>query len=182
MAILRTSKSRWIVGTIALLVISVGTLIGLPTNGQKQHLPINMPTTAAVPYFAPVTPKGVVPNDVLDALLVPKNSTRTSWHNFDQGSGQFDREITIAVHASYASTKSFFDAALKDMAWRILSSQPLGKGYEILALHSGSDGHFWEIGVTIAQNPPNAPKLPTSSEKPGGSTSATLRLLQYVSA
>ncbi len=185
MAILRTRKSRWIVGTITLLVMIIGTLTGLPTGGKKQNLPINMASMSAAKYFSPVTPAGLVPNDVLAALLIPQHSTRTGWHNYDQGNGPFDRGISIMVQSNAKATRSFFTAALNDMAWRILSSQAVNNGTEILALHSGSDGYFWEIGITIASSTSNQ-TLPGSSltavSNQSGRTPVELRLLQYQSA
>lgn len=180
MAILRTKRSRWVAGTVALVVASVGTLAGLPAGGQRQNLPIDMPSISAVADFSPITPLGVVPRDVLTALLIPQKSTRTSWHNYDQGNGQYDREITISVQADPNSTKKFFKAALSDMAWKILSSQDVSNGYEILGLHSGSDGHFWEIGVTISTGSP-VPRSGTPNSTDSRS-SVALRLLQYESA
>ncbi len=181
MALLRTKKSRWIAGALAVIAVSVGTLFGLPTGGQKQQLPINLPSMPSAPYFSPVAPDGVVPANVLGALLIPQNSKRTAWHNYDQGNGQFDREITISVRDGFSSTKSFFNSSLRDAAWKILSSQASGMGYQILALHAGSDGHFWEIGVTISRRPKisgaSSQNRATSSQ-----TSVALRLLQYESA
>ncbi len=185
MAILKTSKSRWIAGTIALLVMTVGTLVGLPTGGKKQNLPINMSSMSAAQYFAPVTPEGLVPSNVLAALLIPQNSTRTGWHNYDQGNGPYDREISITVQANAGATKNFFTATLNNMAWKILSTQVVSNGTEILALHSGSDGYFWEIGVTITSRASNS--TPSGSSATAGSNGydqkqVELRLLQYQSA
>ncbi len=178
MAILRTKRSRWVAGAVALVVVSIGTLAGLPTGGKRQSLPINMPSISAFADFSPITPPGLVPKDVLTALLIPRKSTRTGWHNYDQGNGQYDREITITVQADSSSTKNFFKATLSDMAWKILSSQNVSSGYEILGLHSGSDRHFWEIGVTIS---PSSSRVGTPKST-GDSSSVALRLLQYESA
>lgn len=185
MAILRTRRSRWIAGTIALLVMTIGTLVGLPTGGKKQNLPINLASMSAAQYFSPVTPEGLVPSDVLAALLIPQNSTRTGWHNYDQGNGPYDREISITVQSNADVTKSFFTAALNDMAWKILSTQAVSNGTEILALHSGSDGYFWEIGVTITSRASNStPSGSSATAVLNGpdQTPVALRLLQYQSA
>ncbi len=185
MAILRTRKSRWIAGTIALLVMTIGTLSGLPTGGKKQNLPINMASMSAAEDFSPVTPEGLVPSDVLAALLIPQHSTRTGFHNYDQGNGPYDRGISIMVRSNANATRSFFTAALNDRAWKILSSQAVNNGTEILALHSGSDGYFWEIGVTIASKASNStPSGSSIAAAPNRSdrTPVELRLLQYQSA
>ncbi|MCL5077034.1 MAG: hypothetical protein M1288_02810 [Actinobacteria bacterium] len=185
MPILRTSKSKWIAGISALVVISVGTLIGTPTNGKIHHIPLNMKATSSKADFAPITPNGVVPNNVFQALLVPSNSTRTGWVNYDQNNGTYDRQVNISVPVNFESTKTFFIDSLLDNAWKILSRRNTSSGYQILALHAGNDGHFWEIGVTVLNKAPAVPSLTSgkSANGPTGTnTSVTLRLLQYESA
>lgn len=185
MPILRTSKSKWIAGISAIVIISIGTLIGTPTGGKIQHIPLNMKVTSAKADFAPITPNGVVPNNVFQALLVPTNSIRTGWVNYDQNNGTYDRQVNISVPVNFESTKTFFLNSLLDNAWKILSKQNTSSGYEILALHAGSDGHFWEIGATVLNKAPAVPSL-TSGKSANGSVSTntpvTLRLLQYESA
>lgn len=185
MPILRTSRSKWIAGISALVVISIGTLIGTPTNGKKQHIPLNMKATSSKTDFAPITPSGVVPNNVFQALLIPTDSTRTGWVNYDQNNGTYDRQVNISVPATFESSKTFFLDSLLDDAWKILSKQNTSSGYEILALHAGNDGHFWEIGVTVINKAPAVPSLTSansSNRSAATNTPVTLRLLQYESA
>ncbi len=185
MAILKTRRSKWITGSIVLIAMVLGTLFGLPSGGKSHSLPLTMGSMSAASYFAPVTPSGVVPQNVLDALLIPRNSTRTGWRNYDRGNGQYDRQINILVRANPSSTKTFFILALKNQAWKIINTRSVPNGYEILALHAGSDGYFWEIGVTIATNRPAAKQgsqpvsAPASSS---GESQVALRLLQYEAA
>ena len=185
MAILKTRRSKWIVGSTVLIAMVIGTLFGLPSGGKSQSLPLTMDSLSAAPYFAPVTPSGVVPQNVLDALLIPRNSSRTGWRNYDRGNGQYDRQIDILVRANPTSTKTFFDLALKNQAWKIINSRSVANGFEILALHSGTDGYFWEIGVTIAPSRPAAkpgPQSPSTLAASSGQSQVALRLLQYESA
>ncbi|TAN25204.1 MAG: hypothetical protein EPN30_05155 [Actinomycetota bacterium] len=185
MAILKTKRSKWIVGSVVLVAMVVGTLFGLPSGGKSHTLPLTMASMNAAPYFAPVTPSGVVPRDVLDALLIPQNSSRTGWRNYDQGNGQYDRQINILVHANLNSTKTFFSSALKNQAWKIINTHTITNGYEILALHTGTDGYFWEVGVTMTSGG-STPGLGTQSASvkanDPGSSQVALRLLQYESA
>lgn len=185
MPILKTKKSKWIAGTVAVIVVSIGTLIGTPTGGKTRNIPLNMAATSSASDFSAVTPKGIVPSDVLNALLVPTSSTRTGWKNYDQGNGTYDRQIDISVPSSFSATKKFYKTVLEDKAWKILSERDVSGGYQFLALHSGSDGHFWEIGITISGSPSSVPALYANPS--GNSTSSTLtpvklRLLQYESA
>lgn len=185
MPILKTKKSKWIAGTVAIIVISAGTLIGTPTSGKIRHIPLNMKATSSAADFSAVTPKGLVPSDVLNALLVPKDSTRTGWKNYDQGNGTYDRQVNISVPASFASTESFYKTVLEDNAWKVLSKRNITSGYQFLALHAGSDGHFWEIGITISGTPSSVPALNSAASNNTHSTNTTpvkLRLLQYESA
>lgn len=185
MPILKTKRSKWIAGTVAIIVISAGTLIGTPTNGKIRHVPLNMKATSSTADFAAVTPKGIVPSNVLDALLVPSDSTRTGWKNYDQGNGTYDRQVNISVPASFASTKTFYNIVLEDNAWKVLSKRQVANGYQFLALHAGSDGYFWEIGITISGTPSSVPALNSAASNAPASTKNTpvkLRLLQYESA
>lgn len=184
MTAFKTKKSRWIAGTFALLVLIVGTLMGTPTGGIPHNTPLNMVYTTSSADFAALTPPGIVPKDVFNALLIPRNSTRTGWLNYDQGNGTYDRAISISVSASPSATKTFFITALSDKAWKTLSTRSVNNSYEILALHSGSDGHFWEIGITISLQPTGG-KSTVGSLTPSNvalSTPVKLRLLQYESA
>lgn len=182
MTLLKSKKSRWITGTILLIALIIGTLMATPTGGKKLHLPINMAATSSNSDFSAVTPPGIVPTNVLDALLVPKDSTRTGWRNYDQSNGPYDREIDIVVPATASATEDFFKASLGDNAWKTLSVRSISNGLEILALHPGSDGHYWEIGVTILIKSSDIPSLglatPTLGQD-GNSTPVALRLLQY---
>lgn len=185
MAVFKTKKSRWIAGTIALLVLIIGTLMGTPTGGTTHDTPLNMASITSSADFAAVTPPGLVPQDVLSALLIPRNSTRTGWLNYDQGNGTYDRGINISVNATPSATEAFFTTALSDKAWKTLSKRSLTNGYEILALHSGSDGHFWEIGITITLPSRGSVTPSIGTPSPLGVISSTpveLRLLQYESA
>ncbi len=69
MAILKTRRSKWIVGSIVLIAMVLGTLFGLPSGGKSHSLPLTMDSMSAAPYFAPVTPSGVVPQIWVRCLI-----------------------------------------------------------------------------------------------------------------
>lgn len=182
MKILRTSRSKWIVGTVAVVIVSAGTLLGTPTGGKQLNLPLNMKTQTSSSDFAALTTPGTVPANIFEAILVPAQSTRTGWQNYDQGNGPYDRQIDIAVPADGPKTKAFFVAALGDKAWKTLSAKTITNGYQILALHPGNDGHFWEVGITITNQPSDIAPLGLATHASSATsrfTPVAIRLLQY---
>ena len=101
----------------------------------------------------------------------------------DRGVELYDRSLRFEVPASQQDVISFFRAELPALHWVRLSQGPTGSGgtqYLILEQHPASDGHEWDIGVTVsptffdAQAPLDLG--PSTAGRPVGTTSFTLRL------
>jgi hypothetical protein len=115
---------------------------------------------------------GVPPANVVNAVVIPAGSVRTS-HQDNAGGGQYDRQVHFRSAASQGALIGFFPAALKQQGWQIFSRGPAPHQpgtTEVLGKLAGSDGYYWEIGALVA---------PTSFAGGGsGSTDFTIRLFQ----
>jgi len=146
----------------------------------------------ARPLLEAIVSGGAPPDDLLNALAVPKGATPAPTSAVDRGVELYDRSLRFGVAATQQDVISFFRAELPAEHWRQLSQGPTGNGtqYLILEQHPASDGHEWDLGVTVAPTtfgpqstvsgtPASGSTAPTplSSAAPGsGTTSFTLRL------
>lgn len=175
---LKSKRAQYLIVSTALLVMSVGTLMAVPTSAREDPS-IKLPSSArnASSAFRVVTPSGAVPSNVMYALFVPKNSNLVGWHNYDRGNGPYDRSITIFMRATPKQEYAFFKAALQQQGWKILENHSTNKASEILGSIGGSDGRYWEIG--IRQSSPESPlRDNTSSKTLDSGITIELRLLQ----
>jgi len=99
-----------------------------------------------------ITNTGEPPDDLLNALAVPRGATPVPGSAVNRGVELYDRSLRFQVPATEQDVISFFQAELPALHWRRLSQGPAAKapGYQILEQHPASDGHEWEIGVTVA--------------------------------
>ncbi len=138
----------------------------------------------ARPLLSAITTPGQPPDDLLNALAVPRGATVVTGSAVDRGVELYDRSLRFEVPASEQDVISFFRAQLPALHWRRLSQGPTatGSGYQILEQHPASDGHEWEIGVTVSPTAFTAPVPSSGAATPGapvppeGTTSFTFRL------
>ena len=85
---------------------------------------------------------------------------------------------------------AFYNAQMPALHWKRLSRGPQSGGdYQLLFQHPGSDGHEWELGVTVsptqflsgsspvaASGAPSASSPPATSAASRGTTAFTVRL------
>ncbi len=94
----------------------------------------------------------------------------------DRGVELYDRSLRFEVPASEQDVITFFRAQLPALHWRRLSQGPTGTGatqYLILEQHPASDGHEWDLGVTVS---PTVFGGVAARAPSAGTTSFTLRL------
>lgn len=123
--------------------------------------------------FARLTANGDPPPDILRSTVVPDTATPGQYVNNDQSSGPYDRSVTYSIHGLFNDVLDFFAYQLKDRGWKIGSTTKPAhhEGLEILAMRPGSDGFFWQVGVTVS---------PTLAQGVAGTpvTQFSVRLLQ----
>jgi hypothetical protein len=198
-----STKPALIVLGVILLLFLLGIALEIVSGSQSR--PTAAPTSIATargavlravparPLLKAITVVGQPPEDLLNALAVPRGATPVPTSAVDLGVELYDRSLRFEVPATEQAVISFFRAQLPAQHWRRLSQGPAAKvpGYQILEQHPASDGHEWEIGVTVsptafppahtpgAQTPgtPSTSVPSTSVPAPtGDTTSFTLRL------
>ncbi len=176
-----TKPALVVVGIIFVLFL-LG--LGLELLSGSQSRPTPSPTKIATapgaglhavparPLLQTIISSGQPPDDLLNALAVPRGATPVPTSAVDRGVELYDRSLRFGVRATQQDVISFFRAQLPAQHWRRLSQGPTGTSgdYLILEQHPASDGHEWDLGVTVSATSFGAP-TPAS-----GTTSFTLRL------
>jgi hypothetical protein len=185
-----STKPALVVLGLTMVLFVVGIALELASGNQSR--PVPAPTSiatargavlhavAARPLLHAVVTTDQPPDDLLNALAVPEGAAPVPNSATNRGVELYDRSIRFEVPATEQDVISFFRAQLPALHWHRLSEGPAAKvpGYLILEQHPASDGHEWEIGVTISPTvfgPSPAPGTPTTVPTTG-TTSFTLRL------
>jgi hypothetical protein len=183
------------------VIFTVGVVLEVLSGSQSRPTPA--PTSIATapgavlhavparPLLRSIVTVGEPPDDLLNALAVPRGTTPVPGTALNRGVELYDRSLRLVVPATEQAVISFFRAQLPAQHWRRLSQGPAKvPGYQILEQHPASDGHEWEVGVTVSPTvfpgpaPSSAGSGPTGPAPPGsaptapatGTTSFTLRL------
>ena len=112
------------------------------------------------PALRGIVSGGQPPDDILDAVAVPRGTRPKAGSVTNNGIGLYDHSETFTVGAPEERVITFFGAELRAFKWQIVSegaaphSDP---GYRIVGLHPSSDGYEWEIGVTVEPTTFGAP-------------------------
>jgi hypothetical protein len=123
----------------------------------------------------PIVGSGEPPSNIINAVTVPVGSVRISHQNNAAGAGQFDAEVTLRSTASQGALLAFFAAAMHQQGWQVFDKGAAAHNpgaLEVLGKLAGTDGYYWEMGVTI---PPTTFGHGASAT---GETDFTVRLLQ----
>ena len=177
-----STKPAMVVVGVILVIFVLGVTLEALSGHQSRPTPV--PTAIATatgaglravparPLLAAITSVGEPPDDLLDAVAVPRGSAVVVGSTTDRGVELYDRSLRMTVAASQQAVIGFFRAQLPSQHWRRLSQGPptSGPGYLILEQHPASDGHEWEIGVTVA------PTVFGGAAPGTGTTEFTLRL------
>ncbi len=177
-----STKPALIVVGLTVFVFLVGA--GLELLSGSQSRPTAVPTKITTargavlhavpgrPLLKDITASGEPPDDLLNALALPKGATPVPSSAINRGVESYDRSLQFEVPATEQDVISFFRAQLPSQHWTRLSQGPTGAAgiqYLILEQHPASDGNEWDLGVTVA---------PTffGAQATAGTTSFTLRL------
>jgi hypothetical protein len=176
-----STKPALIVVGLTVLLFLVG--VGLELLSGSQSRPTASPTKIATargaglhavparPLLKAIITTGQPPDDLLNALALPKGATPTASSAINRGVESYDRSLQFGVAATQQEVITFFRAQLPAQHWTRLSQGPTGSAgtqYLILEQHPASDGNEWDIGVTVS---------PTFfGAQASGTTSFTLRL------
>jgi hypothetical protein len=78
---------------------------------------------------------------------------RTGANTPNLGAGDFDCVLPLTTtHASASSLISFFNAQLEARGWNLFSKGASNGDPQSLFQKAGSDGFYWEVGVTVTKS------------------------------
>ncbi|HEV3268523.1 MAG TPA: hypothetical protein VGZ68_08985 [Acidimicrobiales bacterium] len=94
-----------------------------------------------------------VPSNIDDAFLVPVHTVaRPGATTPNLGAGDFDcTQPMTTTHASSSSLIGFFNAQLEARGWNLFSKGASNGDAQSLFQKAGSDGFYWEVGVTVTK-------------------------------
>jgi len=171
-----------IVVGVALVVMVSGAVAaifstGPASSGSGTPAPKSVPgapvgAQGAAHALAPISTPGRPPANVVGAVVLPDGAAVVQGSATDQSVGLYDRSLGFTVGLSQATVISFYRAELPAQGWKILSQGPpqLGSGFEILGQIAGTDGYYWELGVTVS---------PTAFGSGGTGTSAAAQTTPF---
>jgi hypothetical protein len=152
-----------VVAGIAVLVLVVGVIGAALTSGgaKPTAAPRSLPTArgatiSATPgraALSPIVSGGQPPDDILDAVALPRGTTVTAGSATNNGIGLYDHSLSFRIALPDQRVIDFFRAELGALKWQLVSQGPAPtgtSGYRLVGQHPGSDGYEWEIGVTVA--------------------------------
>lgn len=159
---LTTTTSLWPAGVIlglAVVMLGVFVLIDFATNKGVVTVPTTIPTvvgglpldakpTAALQYCLQ---SEEVPRNIDSAFIVPEKTVpRPGANTPDLGAGEYDcDEPMTTIGASSGSLIKFFDTQLEARGWSLFSKGASNGDAQSLFQKAGSDGFYWELGVTV---------------------------------
>jgi|HubBroStandDraft_1064217.scaffolds.fasta_scaffold148122_2 hypothetical protein len=151
-----------VIGIAALVLLTGGIGAALTSSGSAVPAPTRSLKTApgatitAVPgrsALKPIVSGGQPPDDILDAVAMPRGAVFTPGSATDNGIGLFDHSLSFTIAVPEERVIDFFRAEMKALKWQLVTQGPPphgAKGYEVVAQHPSSDGYEWELGVTVA--------------------------------
>jgi hypothetical protein len=187
-----TKPALIVLGLTAFLFV-LGVVLEILSGHQSRPTP--SPTSIATapgavlhavparPLLKVIVSPGQPPDDLLNALAVPTGATPVASSAVDRGVELYDRALRFEVPATQHDVIAFFRAELPALHWRQLSQGPAAQAtsYQILDRHPASDGHEWEVGVTVSptffpSGTSHSGVSPSGTSAAGDTTDFTLRL------
>jgi hypothetical protein len=128
----------------------------------------------AAPDLAPLVSGQEPPNDIINALVLPKGSIAGAVINDSVSAESYDEERIFTFAGAEERVIKFFEVELPAQGWHVVSTGPPKNqtGFEVLAQRAGSDGYYWEVGAVIS------PTSFAGADKSAGSTQFDIRLFQ----
>ena len=150
--VLGIALGLFVLGTVAAGLTS-SPATPTPENAKVATAPrAGLTAVSARPLLASIVTPGQPPTDLLDAIALPKGARPVASTATNEGVGLYDRSLQFGVAATEDQVIAFFRAQLPFEHWRLVSQGPAhnAPGYMVVGQHPASDGHEWEIGVTVS--------------------------------
>jgi hypothetical protein len=155
-------RPAMIVLGLALLIIVLFVGLALATSSQPapvhtggSPLSVSGSSLKAAPAakaLAPIIRLGQPPDNIVNAVDIPVGAVRISKQNNAGESGQYDSQISLRSNASQGSLLAFYASDMKSQGWQIFdrgSASNDANAIEVLGKLAGTDGYYWEMGVTV---------------------------------
>ncbi len=161
---LTTTTSLWPAGAIlglAIVMLGVFLLVDFVTSKGVVPPPTTMPVVVGGlvrdadpgPALTYCLQSEEVPSNLDSSFIVPVDTVPRSGANTpDLGAGEFDcYEPMSTSKASSGEVIKFFDAQLESRGWSLFSTAASNGDPQSLFQKAGSDGFYWEIGITVTK-------------------------------
>ncbi len=144
-----------------------------------------------LPLYSHLRIGNLPPVNVLNAIRVPADSKSAASIIQDSSSGTFDRTLDLSATQSPSSLNSFFESELRSKGWLYLGSfrqtsgstgagaANLSGSSQILAKRAGSDGNYWEVGVSIIGGAPSSKPVASTSLPIGNKATASSKVTKF---
>jgi hypothetical protein len=96
---------------------------------------------------------GLPPANIVRAVSIPFGSVVVSTQNNNAGTGQYDQQVVLSVHATQLAVLNFFTVELPKWKWQVFSTGPAAHQpgtVEVLGKLAGDDGWYWEMGALVS--------------------------------
>jgi hypothetical protein len=178
---------------LAVVILLVFAIAAVVTNGgnptatpSRPDTPVKVPGTSllAIPganALKAIEQSGLPPANIVRAVSVPEGAVVVSSQSNSAGSGQYDEQVQLSVHASQLDVFNFFAAQMPAWHWSVFSKGPAQNQpgtIEVLGKQAGEDGWFWEMGAVVSPTTFGTTGLGSTQESTGESTQFTVRLFQ----
>ena len=189
----RNGPALIVVGIVAVVALG-GALLALlpgtsppPPRAVGSHASYGgIGAASANGVLAHVQTDGVIPSGVVSSLVIPLGAHYLGSKDFDNGNGPFDREVDLMAPYAQRPLVTFFKDALKADGWQIDGTEPTGgptgNGTETLAQRPGSNGYYWEVGVTVTGGTDTVSPALGGGSATSGTSEIKVRLLEVPDA
>lgn len=143
---------------IIVAVFAIGSAVSTHPRGRQSSPGTATPPASihgaapAAPLLSPIITPGEPPSNILSALWVPQGTTRVGYQRNINNTQQYDRSVDLRSSRAEGSLVSFYRRQLRASGWKIESvgAPSRAHGLQVLAQKGGSDGWYWEVGVTVS--------------------------------
>jgi hypothetical protein len=170
---------------VAVVALGGFLLAALSSSSKPPPAPIgkiagaNVAAASASSFIAKIAVAGEPPPNVIDAIVVPADSTLSSTHRQPENLELFAGSITLSAPDQASDLLTFYRLELAHEKWKLTRTDATanGKGSELFATIAGSDGFYWELEVIVeSSNPSVSPAL--GGDDATVSSSVSLQLVE----
>ncbi len=150
-----------VVGIAAILLV-LGTLGAALTSNQSKptRAPVaiaeapgaGLVAVTARTLLAPIVSEGQPPDNILNAIAVPKGTTAVAGSATNADVSLYDQSMGLMAPDSQQAVITFVRVELVAEHWQLIDhgSAKADGAIQIIGQHPGTDGNEWELGITVS--------------------------------